>query len=1607
MKTFLWIALGLGVVAGLFLLVGQLDTPTATHEPDYQSIIDKMLQDDRPAIALRITTPKFEISETRGYVDWENEIPLQQDHLLRIASCTKTFIATLTLIQHFEGKLDLDDVITEYLPESIASRIQYADQITIRQLLNHTSGIFNTGDNPEYWAAQYGDPTREWTDTEVLGFALDQPANFEPGTGYAYSNTDYLLAGLILDQVLGHHHSADVRSRILEPLELRSTFYEQQEPFDRDMLSHGYFDFDGDGIAEDYYGLRIETGRADGGLVSTADDLATFLAALATRRDFPDAKYKEQFMQELLTIQPASGEPGQIGTGPGIAEYDYGYGPTYGHSGGIPGYVSLMLYFAAHDVTFAMTWNGFDGGFADFGMVPALYEALIEETFIALGIESTLADEGASDENVYVDPAGLLTMPLIGDWTPVETDGTYAKYAYADMDLAMSLVTIEASDAEGDLPAALASIGIDPALLTETYRGNWNKWSIFYYHTANGEGVTVLGQVQDGVGYYVIATGDPDLTGNPPEDVMKTLGGFALSGEIVLPATVGEFESYVNEIVGLRPPALSIAIATADDIIYAQGFGMADRPEGVQANADTVYFWGSITKTVTATAIMQLREQGLVDLDAPISDYLDYFPAQYGITVWNLLTHSSGLPEPDEWLPRHLRLQGQPLPDADAMDREYYAELEDLMFEPGTTSAYANPDFVTLGQIVEAVSGQPYVEYVRGNILIPLGMETTDFEYSTEAMVANAAAPATSLSNRDAMITIIDDARGLGDAVNFFRETDDDTAWMNHFIVGEAAGGGLMGSATDMVRYGQMLVNGGELNGVRVLSPESVELLRQEQFSSSGEPLGFGMAWLIRDDSEHPYIEHGGGGEGVDALLRVYLDDGFAIALQANSGGYSRQEMMNAAANVVITMLGGGPPPADAQGPPTDLPPEEALQGLLDQQVAEQGLLGMAMSVRMTDGAIIHKVSGFTDPEGLDAWSSESLTGIGSITKTFTAVLIMQLVEEGKISLDDTVDAWFPDLSRSDDISIRMLLSHTSGIANYITGENVMSGKWNQKWSPSDLVNEAISLGFVAEPGSEDAHYSNTAYIMLGMIIEAITENTWSDELSARILEPLGMYDTTFLSADGVLDRMIGGYGKTDEGFANAKHEAWYPHPSTVWSAGEIVTTVSDLTLFASALFDGDLVSRESLGIMATPLGHEDASGRDWGLGGAVITEGDMVAFGMGGDIPGFHAFFIGVLDTEFVVAAACNTQGGDVITPSLGALQYIMGAVVGSAEQSAAVTPPIVDADGNVIPGSIATMGTVTLGGVEQSITIRGVDVANPVLLILHGGPGTPTSAWATWNGFHVGLEEEFVVVHWDQRGTGLSYSANLTADDMHVEDFVSDTLELANLLREQFGQERIFLFGHSWGSGLGFETLRVDSEPFYAFIASAVRPDWDSTQRLSYEKVLGIALRERDADAISALEALHPFDPSSEEHRSVKSQYMTQFLVGDFRTEGLEDEWLEYVFSDSSPEHPAAYIDQTVAGMDFSHQTIGTEVATTGYDHVEDFPVSEIPIYFIHGRYDFECPGELAEIYYEALRAPMKGFIWFENSAHDVLYDEPDAFNQEMIRIANEVLATVPVAP
>ena len=157
-----------------------------------------------------------------------------------------------------------------------------------------------------------------------------------------------------------------------------------------------------------------------------------------------------------------------------------------------------------------------------------------------------------------------------------------------------------------------------------------------------------------------------------------------------------------------------------------------------------------------------------------------------------------------------------------------------------------------------------------------------------------------------------------------------------------------------------------------------------------------------------------------------------------------------------------------------------------------------------------------------------------------------------------------------------------------------------------------------------------------------------------------------------------------------------------------------------------------------------------------------------------------------------------------------------------AASTAPFVDAAGKLLPDSIASLERVMLGGVEQGMLIRGSNVDNPVLLYLHGGPGTSELGMVRQHNMPA-LEKHFTVVVWDQRGAGMSYSARHPESAMTVEQFIADTHELTQLLRQRFGQAKVYLVGHSWGSALGVLTAQryPDLHHAYVGVGQVVRRD------------------------------------------------------------------------------------------------------------------------------------------------------------------------------------------
>ena len=329
----------------LLLLGGCINTP---EDISYQHMLDLIIAEGIPGAVLLVKTPDFTFIGVSGYADREAKILMDENQLFRIASTSKLFIGVLCTMLHCENVLSLDDSITTWLPPSITDHIPYADVITICQLLNHTSGVYDYGESTGFQDAVRATPDRKWSAEDVLLYVYGKPPYFEPGTNWQYSNTNYVLAGLILDEALEYHHSQAIRERILDPLHMDSTFYEHHDTIKGEIV-HGYSDIDRDGILDDIL-IDQGYGLADCGLLSTVGDLSLFMEALF-ETDFPDPEYRNEFMRELLP-------QGDDFYGMGIMKYPSKYSTGYGNGGHFTGYESNVIYFPDDDITIIYFVNG-------------------------------------------------------------------------------------------------------------------------------------------------------------------------------------------------------------------------------------------------------------------------------------------------------------------------------------------------------------------------------------------------------------------------------------------------------------------------------------------------------------------------------------------------------------------------------------------------------------------------------------------------------------------------------------------------------------------------------------------------------------------------------------------------------------------------------------------------------------------------------------------------------------------------------------------------------------------------------------------------------------------------------------------------------------------------------------------------------------------------------------------------------------------------------------------------------------------------------------------------------------------------------------------------
>lgn len=313
-----------------------------------------------------------------------------------------------------------------------------------------------------------------------------------------------------------------------------------------------------------------------------------------------------------------------------------------------------------------------------------------------------------------------------------------------------------------------------------------------------------------------------------------------------------------------------------------------------------------------------------------------------------------------------------------------------------------------------------------------------------------------------------------------------------------------------------------------------------------------------------------------------------------------------------------------------------------------------------------------------------------------------------------------------------------------------------------------------------------------------------------------------------------------------------------------------------------------------------------------------------------------------------------------------------------------------------IESMEKVSLGGVDQWILIRGWNRDNPVLLLMHGGPGFPCMPFA-----HVAseLEKRFVVVHWDQRGAGKSYSPSKDSS-MDIKQFVSDTLELTNLLRGRFNQPRIFLGAHSWGSIIGALAVAQAPDRFSAYFAISQAANAPESERLMYRWALDKAAEAGNEKALSELKKLGPppYEQFADYNRMVG--WIARFSSAEHRP---ITRWRFVHLALESPFYSWADLARIPLGAKFSFFRLWRE-AFYDTDLLKQAPRLEVPVVFFLGRYDHTATASaaMAERYFTALDAPRgKRLIWFEDSGHWPQLEEPQLFQQEVIRAAEETLS------
>lgn len=313
------------------------------------------------------------------------------------------------------------------------------------------------------------------------------------------------------------------------------------------------------------------------------------------------------------------------------------------------------------------------------------------------------------------------------------------------------------------------------------------------------------------------------------------------------------------------------------------------------------------------------------------------------------------------------------------------------------------------------------------------------------------------------------------------------------------------------------------------------------------------------------------------------------------------------------------------------------------------------------------------------------------------------------------------------------------------------------------------------------------------------------------------------------------------------------------------------------------------------------------------------------------------------------------------------------------------------VTPDGVERLQALDINGVEQWVSIRSRNPTNPVLLVVHGGPGwvaMPTSWY-----FAQGWDEYFTVVQWDQRGAGKSYDIN-ALDTLSIEQMRRDLDTVVGWIRSETRQDRIFLLGHSWGSLLGLDMARRHPEWLYAYIGAGQVVDMRESEQRGWAWAMQKARERGKSDAVAELQSIAPYAEGSAAV-SITDLYVQRKWVNFFGGAAYNrpDAGFEAAAMALSPEYTDDNLRDIWKAQAISVERLMPEIIEISVSSLSDL---RVPVILLLGRHDINVSAQVAAEWFDRIQAPAKKLVWFEHSAHEMLVEEP---GKVFLTLVNEV--------